>query len=472
MQGRNLSIDPTPKQYLAWQALQDPTIAEIHFGGGAGGGKTWLGCESRIARAYAYPGYKSFIARYELKRLMASAYVTFTKVCKHHNISSDDWSLNSKYTLIEFKNGSRIDLLDLANMPSDPMYERLGSLEFTDGWVEEAGEVPFMAIDILQSRVGRHMNTEFNLNPDTLYTYNPNKGWVYRIYKQYKEGTLPKDVIFIQSLYGDNPFTKDIYGQQLNRIKDASMRARLKDGSFDYDADPAQLMEYDAIIDLFTNSVDSSEEKYLSIDVARLGVDKTVMYLWKGDRVYGVRIYTKQDTAITSQKSKDIAKDEKIPFSHIIADEDGIGGAVVDNMRGITGFVGNSRALENPITDEQENYANLRSQCYYKLSEKVNTHKIAIDIEPGQFISEVPGITLETFKELLIEELEAIKSVSLDKDQKMRVIAKDEIKEAIGRSPDFSDTLMMKMRFEYKSKMVMSGVKINRPVYTGYNRRG
>lgn len=471
MQGRNLEIDPTEKQYLAWQALNDPGIAEIHFGGGAGGGKTWLGCESRIARAYAYPGYKSFIARYELKRLMASAFVTFTKVCKHHHIPDSDWNLNSKYNYIEFKNGARIDLLDLANMPSDPMYERLGSLEFTDGWVEEAGEVPFMAIDILQSRVGRHMNTEFNLNPDTLYTYNPNKGWVYRIYKQYKEGTLPKDVVFIQSLYGDNPFTKDIYGQQLNRIKDASMRARLKDGSFEYDSDPAALMDYDSILDLFTNTVDKSEEKYLSIDVARLGVDKTVMYLWKGNRVYGVRVYAKQDTKVTSEKASEICKDERIPFSHTIADEDGIGGAVVDNNKGFTGFIGNSRALDNPITNEPENYANLRSQCYYKLSEKVNTHGIAIDIEPGQFISEVPNITFETFKELLAEELEAIKSISLDKDTKMRVIAKDEIKDAIGRSPDFADTLMMKMRFEYKTNATRSGFTVRKPTYSGFNRR-
>jgi len=80
------------------------------------------------------------------------------------------------------------------------MYERLGSLEYTDGWVEEAGEVPFMAIDILQSRVGRHKNEEYGIAPDTLYTYNPNKGWVYKIHKQAKEGTLPKDVVFIQAL--------------------------------------------------------------------------------------------------------------------------------------------------------------------------------------------------------------------------------------------------------------------------------
>ena len=172
---RNLEIQPNAKQYLAWNALQDPAIAEIHYGGAAGGGKSWLGCESRIARAYAYPGYKSFIGRNELSRLMATVYVTFQKVCKFHSIPDDDWKHNGKYNYIEFKNGSRIDFLDLALKPSDPMYERLGSLEYTDGWIEEAGEIPFMAVDILQSRIGRHMNEEFGLNPDTLYTYNPNR---------------------------------------------------------------------------------------------------------------------------------------------------------------------------------------------------------------------------------------------------------------------------------------------------------
>lgn len=459
---RALEINPTPKQYEAWQALNNPDIAEIHFGGGAGGGKTWLGCESRIARAYAFPGYKSFIGRNELSRLMASAYVTFTKVCAFHKIPQEDWSLNGKYNYIEFKNGSRIDLLDLAYKPSDPMYERLGSLEYTDGWVEEAGEVPFMAIDILQSRVGRHMNKEFNLNPDTLYTYNPNKGWVYRVHKQYKEGTLPKDVTFIQSLYKDNPFTVDIYGKQLDRIKDPAMKARLKQGSFDYDSDPSSLIEYDSIIDIFSNSVDDGE-KYMIIDVARHGVDKTVIFLFKGMRIYGVRIYQKQDTSITSQKARDIARDENIPYSHCLADEDGIGGAVVDNNKGFHGFIANSTPLENPLTEEKENYANLKSQCSFTLADKVNKHEFSIDIEEGQFISEVPGITFEVFKEMFIEELEHVKSKDKDKDTKLKVISKEDVKDSIGRSPDFSDTAMMRMYFEYPHKKKSSGVHVHRP---------
>lgn len=451
---KTLQINPTEKQYQAWLALQNPDIAEIHFGGGAGGGKSWLGCESRLVRALAYPGYKSFIGRNELTRLMASSYVTWTKVCKHHGIPQDFWRLNGKYNYIELNNGSRIDLLDLAFKPSDPMYERLGSLEYTDGgWIDEAGEVPYMAIDILRSRGGRHMNKEFNLNPDTLYTYNPNKGWVYGIYKKWKTATLPKDVVFIQSLFGDNPHTSEIYGKQLDRITDPAMRARLKMGSFEYNNDPACLIDYDSSLDMFTNTVDMmgiQAEKYMTIDVARHGVDKTVIYIWKGWTLIGVRIYAKQDTNVTSIKARDIAREESIPYSHCLTDEDGIGGAVVDNNKGFKGFIANSTPLDNPITHQPENYANLKAQCTYKLADKINGHGIAIDVAPEDFKSEVNGLTYEVWKEQLIEELEQVKSKDIDKETKLKIISKDEMKEILGRSPDFFDTLMMRAWFEYK----------------------
>lgn len=474
MEELQLRIKPTVTQYEAWQALDNPDIAEIHFGGAAGGGKSWLGAESRLVRAIRYPGYKSFIGRNELKRLLETSYLTFVKVCAYHKIPRSDWRLNGQYNYIEFRNGSRIDLLDLAFKPSDPMYERLGSLEYTDGgWIDEAGEVPFMAVDIVQSRGGRHMNKEFGLSPDSLYTYNPNKGWVYRVHKQFVEGTLAPDVVFIQSLYSDNPFIKDIYGKQLARIKDPAMRARLMLGKFDYDSDPAALVSMDAAIDLFTNTLQSSDvDKALTIDVARHGVDKTVMYLWRGATLYGVRVYQKQDIDVTILKAKDVAATEGIAYSRIVPDEDGVGGGVVDGMKGVRGFVANSQALENPVTKEKENYANLKAQASYKLAEMINKHQMAIKVTPDNFVSEVPGITFEVWKDQIIEELQYIKSKDKDKDVKLRVVSKEEVKEELGRSPDFSDTLMFRALLEYPNKNKSGGnVKIIRPRnYKGFNR--
>src|SRR5438552_2965143 len=106
-------ITPTWKQHLAWQAWHDPVVRFPLFGGGAGGGKSWWICEVQLTQAYQYPGIKSFIAREELTRLMQSTYVTWTKVCAHHRIPKADWKLNGQYHYIQFRNGSRIDLLDI-----------------------------------------------------------------------------------------------------------------------------------------------------------------------------------------------------------------------------------------------------------------------------------------------------------------------------------------------------------------------
>ena len=469
-----IEINPFPKQYEAWLALQNPAIREIHYGGGAGGGKSWLGCESRLVRAISMPGYKSFIGRKQLSDIMKTTMVTWLKVCKFYKIPQSDWKLNGKYNYIEFKNGSRIDLLDLAFQPSDPMYEDLGSLEYTDaGWVEEAGEVYFMAIDILRSRGGRHLNNEYNFIPDSLYTYNPNKGWVYRIYKKWKDGTLPPDVVFIQSLYGDNPYTRGIYGEQLKRIEDPAMRKRLMLGSFEYDDDPTSLMKYDAVVDLFSNTVHDDGAKAMTIDVARHGVDKTVIYLWRGWTIVGVRIYQKQDTNITSQKARDIARDREIPYSRIVPDEDGIGGGVVDQLQGVRGFVANSTPMPNQQTGEHENYANLKAQCSYLLASKVNGHKMAIKIDPGEFVSEIPGLTFEIWRDQLIEELDHIKSKKTNADTKLRIMSKEEVKEQLGRSPDFADTAMMRALLDYEQTNIRRmGVKIIMPKnYRGFGRR-
>lgn len=189
------TIQPTIKQDEAFELLQDEVTRFILFGGGAEGGKSWLGAEWLLTNCYMYPETKWFIGRNELKRLMASSYATFRKVCKHHGIPENDWRLNGQYNYIEFFNGSRIDLLDVAYKPSDPMFQRFGSTEYTGGWLEEAGEINFLAFDVLKSRIGRWNNNRYDLNPaKILLTCNPEQNWLYRLfYKPWKKGELKKD---------------------------------------------------------------------------------------------------------------------------------------------------------------------------------------------------------------------------------------------------------------------------------------
>lgn len=442
-----ISIQPTHKQKIGWEKLRDNTTQFIMFGGGAGGGKSWLGCEWLLTMCIAYPGTKWFMARNELKRIKRSTYITFKKVCAFHNIPPTCWKTNHTDSYIEFWNGSRIDMLDISYAPSDPLYERFGSEEYTSGWIEEAGEVKFMAFDVLKSRIGRHMNKEYDIYPKMLLTCNPKKNWLYfEFYKPWRANELPEDTAFIQALYNDNPYTADTYGALLSKIKDKATKDRLKFGIWEYENDDANLMTYEKIINIFNIElkVRVDNEWFLTVDVARFGRNKAVFILWQGYFIRKIWYYEKSSTPFIEEKIKSICRQFHIERSHVIVDQDGVGGGVVDHLPGVYSFVNNSRAIEefddDPKYREQEtirfSYSNLRSQCYARLSEYVNDGIV------GCYDTISPEV-----RNWIIEELEAIRKKDTDKEGTFQVISKDDIKEIIGRSPDFGDSMMM--RFAY-----------------------
>lgn len=445
------TIKPLPKQDKAWEYLLDKVTKYLLFGGGAGGGKSWLGCEWLLVMCETYPGTRWFIGRKKLTVLMKSSFITFKKVCKHHNIPRDHWTLNGKYNYIEFFNGSRIDLLDLKLNPSDPMFEELGSIEYTGGWIEEAGEVVFKAFDVLKTRIGRHMNKEYGIHPKMLLTCNPKKNWLKRIiWKLWKKGKLKKIYAYVQSLYSDNYYTSDIYGEQLSEIADKVTKQRLKGGNWDYDDDENCLINGQAIQDIWFNPVEASIEKYAILDIARFGKDTTKLYLWKGFRVYKIITWKNQDTAVTATKVKKILIKRNIPRSHLIGDEIGIGAGVIDQIKGMNGFVANSVPLERKDREKvpvirngevvwvspKENFASLKDQCGWMLADKINNYEMSIDIDD------------ENLKEMIEEELGELKDEKPDEDVKKQLTPKDDIKESIGRSPDDLDCLLMRMWFE------------------------
>jgi hypothetical protein len=52
----------------------------------------------------------------------------------------------------------------------------------------------------------------------------------------------------------------------------------------------------------------------------------------------------------------------------------------------------------------------------------------------------------------LTQELLAVKLKDIDKDNKVAVMSKDEMKKILGKSPDLSDAFMMRMYFEVKNQ--------------------
>lgn len=358
---------------------------------------------------------------------------------------------------LTFDGGSELVLMDLAPMPSDPNYERLGSLEFTGGFIEEAAEVESKAKEVVLSRI-RYRLDEFGLVPKLLMTCNPHKGYLYKeFYKPWKNGMLAPDKAFIRSLVTDNPHISEHYIESLKKIKDKVLRARLLLGDWEYADDDLTLFIFDAITDLFTNPADDDKTRYITADIARFGRDKAVIMVWEGLTVIDIIVYQKSSMPTLETEILVLSQKYKVPMSRVLVDEDGIGGGVVDHLK-CKGFVANSTPIEAKndremrVVEYKVNYQNLRTQCYYELSEHVNDRLISIKTES------------ESIQEAITEELEQIKARDVDKDVKFRIITKDDIKAAIGRSPDYADTLMMRMYFEVKPEKKTAKTYSNNPL--------
>jgi len=449
------TINLLPKQTEAWNVWESDEVTELGYGGAAGGGKTRLGCYLAITIAEMYSGSRGAIGRKELKTLRLTTIASLFEILKELGYAETDYRYDAQQSVLHFPNGSQIYFLDTAYSPQDPEYTRFGSLEITWAWIDESNETPEKAKSILKTRVGRKNNLDgVKIKPFWLETFNPNKGHVHRdYYKPWKEGTLPEYRAFIRALPGDNPHLPEAYITNLER-SDKITRERLLKGNFDFDDDPQKVMFYEAITDMTTNTLlHQKKTKTLVADIARFGGDKIVFGLYEGLTLYGLYVYTYQGIDETITKLKATAIEHEVGYQNILVDEDGIGGGVVDGMRGIKGFTGNATPL--PIWDFVKNrqvpanYRNFRSQCYFKLGEMVNNRNMAIKIT--RFETNIEGYTVEKALSDIAEELDAIKSTDNSIDTKLSIIPKSEIKEQLGRSPDFADILMMRMFFELAS---------------------
>ncbi len=439
-----VKLELSKRQNQAWTILKDRIHTEIFYGGGAGGGKSFLGCLWLIHNCLRYEGSRWLMGRAILKSLKESTLLTFFQACKLWElVPGVDYRYNAIEGTIKFRNGSSIYLKDLFSYPSDPEFDSLGSTEYTGAFIDEASQISAKAKNIVMSRI-RYKLDEFGLIPKLLIASNPAKNFLYfEFYKPDKEGTIEPYRAFIPALVVDNPFISKYYIENLKKL-DRISKERLLYGNFEYDDDPTRLFEYDSIIDLFTNDAERGD-KFCTVDVAGRGRDRTMILIW--DNLFIEKVYNVNN--FSNEELDSILTRHKIPRSKCAIDEDGVGFGLVKDMPGVKGFVNNASPIKRKKETEDEkaihNYANLKAQCWFELANYVNSGWIGVTKE----------IKVEE-REMIIEDLEQIKQKDPGKDQPLRVLTKEEIKEQLGRSTDIGDAMMMRMFFIVnKSEMVL-----------------
>lgn len=457
------------KQKIAYDLLQstDTVTRQVLYGGSGGGGKSILGCYWIIENCFRYPGTRYLIGRKQLTDLKKTVYNSFKKVIRLIGLTDADYNYNKNENTITFPNGSEIYLYELSYDPSDQDLDRFGGLEITAAFIDEAGQIAKEVFDVVNERI-RERLTDFcgfcdhnlegarvitysietkqpdswlcpqckkrtiGLTPKCLATCNPTKNFIYsEFYIPFMENRLQNERKFIRALIQDNPFRPPSYFKQLMLSGDKARIARMVYGDWTQADDPTALCSIEDINKVFTNVEIQPDEmrRRLSADIALEGADRCVILYAQGNYVEIVLDQLKSAADKIEEKLRSLSEEHGIPEHQIVVDSQGIGNYLRHYMKSIKPFRSQHSA-------RHKDYKDMRSQCGFKLADKIKNGQLKISCTPQQ-------------RQRITKELEQLKQVSVDDDQgKRTVIKKADMRIILKHSPDYVDALIMLQAFD------------------------
>lgn len=461
-----------PKQRKALRILLDMRngIEELLFGGAAGGGKSIIGCMFIIIMALKFPGTRYFIGRLRLKTLKESTLNSFFMVCRWWGLKEGvHYRYNSNESYIHFiETDSRVLLIDLFAFPTDPDFDRFGSVEFTAGFVDESNQASTKAIEVIKTRlryrlkdycdkcgeltegaevlkydhngepeVFRCKNKQCGcrtegLIPKMVQTCNPAKNHVFNnFYKPFRDGVLAAYRAFIPAKSGDNPGLSKHYVTLLDRLT-GQMRDRLKLGRWET-SDPYAIFDTDKSYDfLNTERIVERPRYFMAVDPSGTGDDDAEFVVASEDKaiVEWTTLVGKLEQSDMEREINRLRDFYEIDESDIAIDTDGLG----HGLRTTYPYAKHIHNNEVALFGENKDYANIKTQLYFFLAKMIKDGELAMNC----WTSEI--------EEKLMQELNVVQQIEIDKDGPRKITPKADIKAAIGRSPNKSDVLAYLMR--------------------------
>ena len=445
------------KQHEALQILSDPQIVDALLGGGAGGSKSLTICLWMLFELRNFPGIRIGLGRKELTRLKQTTVVTLLREAHPMlGIKEKDYTYSEQKGVITYINGSSIQLVDLAYLPSDPDFDRFGSLNFTHTVIEEGGEILKKAKDVFTSRKNRYLNGEFKIVGKSITTCNPSQNFLkkeyYEPYKKLGAGEYQKwehgrveingemkvaYQCFIRALASDNPFIPLNYIEVLRKLPPAE-RKRLLEGNWNY-KDSDLMLFPSSLIDRILSDVILPGDVFVGVDIADAGDDESILSLIRGNMLFHQEKITVDKTKAIGEQIAlriiEVAQRNGINAStarRIAIDVIGVGASTRDLLRSKGWFVREFVAGAAPEDfDKNTNdksvltFRNLRGQTVYELSQDMDKDKFKI-------YSKIETIE-ELRDQLMAHEYTTEEKVILVKNKKL-------IKEVLGRSPDNAES--------------------------------
>ena len=420
--------------------LYRPERIQIRYGGSASG-KSDITATELLLKAMRQPYFRGLFCRKYQVTVRDSQFALFQDLIKRYGfeqffrVNKSDMDITCLLTGNMLLSGGLDDVDKLKSIP-----------DLTDIWLEEPIDRRGSVTETDFTELNRRLRCDKASNHIYL-TFNPiaKENWIYRLF--FEQSLY--DTFALKTTYRDNLFLPpDIqYQYEVLRKTNPDEYAVYGDGEWGSLDDMAfRLFHDDSIEDLFTNGsfLPSGQTRYLTADVAFTGADMFVIMVWDGWTVIDVRTTPKSEGDEVVRKIQSVASEYGIPGQRCAFDAGGVGIGLKGFLRTAMPFVGANAPLEDndDKTDLQKKilprpaFRNLRAQAYHFAAQKVNDCEAAFDTK---------SVHLQT---ALAQELRAIRRMDTKDGGKYQIIAKEEIKDRIGRSPDFADCFSMRAIFD------------------------
>lgn len=443
----------------------DEEIVSLGIGGGGGGGKTFTGSAWSWTECSRFPGLVGSFCKEDLKNARRTILATYDEFCKMFSIPKHlAGHYDRRDDAIKFPNGSKILLIDLKHYPVRyPLADNLGGYLLNNAVVDDSPGVKDVVIEKLYTRINRNViyRSDGSLyKGKILETFNPHKGRVRRLFHIPKRDNKEKaDRKFIPMLVTDWLKKPDHffatgkihqqdentwYANYIKTIQSQSLatQERLLYGNFDFDDNPDAMFPYQLVQNAFSRKNKSlSNFRLLCVDPAYTGKDSLVMFVMRGfDRVeYIIETNDKILPEEVTSRVLEVMHQFDIPASNVCFDADGPG-LHLSSIRGAKAFHGGGKVVD--WDGKSKKHENLRTQCYYLLSKDFEDGILSFDHQTREYWPNVE------------EDLGLWERVEISNDKLWKMNSKGHAKSKNGgRSPDFSDALMMSRWLKLMNKL-------------------
>lgn len=257
-----------------------------------------------------------------------------------------------------------------------------------------------------------------------------------------------KSVAFIRAELDDNKILLESDPTYKANLAGQSEEQRQRDlaGNWKFKSAGDDLIKWEHMEAFFDNAEQSGADqiKRVSCDIAFTGGDFMVMWLWVGNHIqdlYTAKVDSKKAIEIVQAKLDEWGVREE----NFTYDLNGIGQSFDGFFKKATPF-NNQQAVD---VKYKHLYTDLKSQAAYTFAMDLIDGNISIN---PNLLNRKPNGSKSTLREILLVERKCIRRDDTKFNKGWAIIPKKQMKQLIGHSPDFIESLLFRKIFDLKQK--------------------